>query len=169
MNYNYLNFVFTYKTAHDCIAITTGVSIAKVVVLHYTKVPNLYRLLIYTDAVKKSPFTLFQPCATKLITGSHSGEVKIFNLSDSNEEYSYACHESYLNSIKCSRDGRLLLTSCAWRSPMSVLWNVDNNRFTHKLQWDEEEYLEFPNIMQDKVLATTGEVASLQNLFAFEF
>ncbi|XP_055534033.1 protein mahjong isoform X1 [Wyeomyia smithii] len=106
----------------------------------------------------------FTPCATKLITGSHSGEVKIFNLSDSNEEFSYSCHESYLNSIKCSKDGRLLLTSCAWRSPMSVLWNIENNRFSHKLQWDEEEYLEFPNIMQDKVLATTGEVATIYDI-----
>ncbi|XP_058458144.1 protein mahjong isoform X3 [Malaya genurostris] len=106
----------------------------------------------------------FTPCATKLITGSHSGEVKIFNLSDSNEEFSYSCHESYLNSIKCSKDGRLLLTSCAWRSPMSVLWNIESNRFTHKLQWDEEEYLEFPNVKQDKVLATTGEVATIYDI-----
>ncbi|XP_039432670.1 protein mahjong isoform X2 [Culex pipiens pallens] len=106
----------------------------------------------------------FTPCATKLITGSHSGEVKIFNLSDSNEEFSYSCHESYVNSIKCSKDGRLLLTSCAWRSPMSALWNIENARFTQKLQWDEEEYMEFPNVRQDKVLATTGEVASIYDI-----
>lgn len=106
----------------------------------------------------------FTPCATKLITGSHSGEVKIFNLSDSNEEFSYSCHESFVNSIKCSKDGRLLLTSCAWRSPMSALWNIENNRFSQKLQWDEEEYMEFPNIKQDKVLATTGEVATIYDI-----
>ncbi|XP_055624237.1 protein mahjong isoform X2 [Toxorhynchites rutilus septentrionalis] len=106
----------------------------------------------------------FTPCATKLITGSHSGEVKIFNLSDSNEEYNYSCHESYVNSIKCSKDGQLLLTSCAWRSPMTALWNIENNRFSQKLQWDEEEYMEFPNIKQDKVLATTGEVATIYDI-----
>ncbi|XP_062558298.1 protein mahjong isoform X2 [Armigeres subalbatus] len=106
----------------------------------------------------------FTPCATKLITGSHSGEVKIFNLSDSNEEFSYSCHESYVNSIICSKDGRLLLTSCAWRSPMSALWNIENSRFTQKLTWDEEEYVEFPNLKQDKVLATTGEVATIYDI-----
>ncbi|XP_055598270.1 protein mahjong, partial [Uranotaenia lowii] len=103
----------------------------------------------------------FTPCATKLITGSHSGEVKIFNLSDSSEETSYSCHESYVYSIKCSKDGRLLLTSSAWRSPMSALWNIEGNRFSQKLQWDEEEYMEFPNVRQDKVLATFGEVATI--------
>ncbi|XP_065091771.1 protein mahjong isoform X3 [Ochlerotatus camptorhynchus] len=106
----------------------------------------------------------FTPCATKLITGSHSGEVKIFNLSDSNEEFSYSCHESYVNSIICSKDGQLLLTSCAWRSPMSALWNIENSRFTQKLTWEEEEYVEFPNLKQDKVLATTGETATIYDI-----
>lgn len=41
---------------------------------------------------------------------------------------------------------------------MSALWNIENSRFTQKLTWDEEEYVEFPNLKQDKVLATTGEV-----------
>lgn len=44
---------------------------------------------------------------------------------------------------------------------MSALWNIENARFTQKLQWDEEEYMEFPNVRQDKVLATTGEVSVL--------
>lgn len=86
--------------------------------------------------------------------------MKIFNLNDSNEEYSYSCHEVPVTSLKCSKDGTLLLTSGIWRSPIAVLWNIEGNRFTHKLQWDEEEYLEFANTTQDRMLATTNEVSA---------
>uniref|UniRef100_A0A2M4CQF2 Putative hiv-1 vpr-binding protein n=1 Tax=Anopheles darlingi TaxID=43151 RepID=A0A2M4CQF2_ANODA len=106
----------------------------------------------------------FTPCGNRIIVGSQAGEVKIFNLNDSNEEYSYSCHEVPVTSLKCSKDGTLLLTSGVWRSPIAVLWSIEGNRFTHKLQWDEEEYLEFANTTQDRILATTNEVASIYDL-----
>ncbi|XP_058066009.1 protein mahjong [Anopheles bellator] len=106
----------------------------------------------------------FTPCGNKIIVGSQTGEVKIFNLNDSNEEYSYSCHESSVVSTKCSKDGTLLLTSASWRYPMSALWNIEGNRFTQKLQWEEEEYFEFANTTQDRVLATTNEIATIYDI-----
>uniref|UniRef100_W4VRK8 DDB1- and CUL4-associated factor 1 n=1 Tax=Corethrella appendiculata TaxID=1370023 RepID=W4VRK8_9DIPT len=106
----------------------------------------------------------FTPCTSSIFVGSHSGEVKVFNINDSNEEYNFQCHESFINSIKCNRDGNLVLTSCAWRQPLSALWNIDNKRFTQKLSWEEEEYVEFSNLQQDKIIGTKAEVAIIYDL-----
>lgn len=106
----------------------------------------------------------FTPCASSIAVGSYNGEVKIYNINESGEEFSYHCHESYVNNVKCSRDGNLIVTSCAWRSPLSALWNIENRSFSLKLQWDNEEYLEFSNATQDWILGTKAEVATIYDL-----
>ncbi|XP_053670004.1 protein mahjong [Anopheles nili] len=106
----------------------------------------------------------FTPCGTKLIIGSQSGEVKIFNLNDTNEEHSFSCHEAAVASTKCSKDGSLLLTSALWRYPISALWTLEDNRLTQKLLWDEEDYVEFANLSSDKVLATTNEIVTIYDI-----
>lgn len=106
----------------------------------------------------------FTPCASSLVTGSYSGEVRVFNINECSEEYSYNCHESFVNNVKCNRDGNMVITSCTWRSPLSALWNIDNKQFTLKHQWDEEEYMEFSNVAQDRVLGTKEEFATIYDL-----
>lgn len=104
------------------------------------------------------------PCATSVAVGSYSGEVKIYNINETGEEFSYHCHESFVNNIKCSRDGNFIVTSCAWRSPLSAFWNIENRQFVMKLSWDEEEYMEFANIANDRILGTKSEVATIYDL-----
>lgn len=104
------------------------------------------------------------PCATSVAVGSYSGEVKVYNINETGEEFSFHCHESFVNSIKCSRDGNFIATSCAWRTPLSALWSVDNKQFVMKLSWDEEEYMEFANIANDRILGTKAEVATIYDL-----
>lgn len=104
------------------------------------------------------------PCATSVAVGSYSGDVKVYNINETGEEFSYHCHESFVNSIKCSRDGNFVVTSCAWRSPLSALWNIENRQFIMKLSWDEEEYMEFANIANDRILGTKSEVATIYDL-----
>ncbi|XP_058174383.1 protein mahjong [Anopheles ziemanni] len=106
----------------------------------------------------------FTPCGTKLFIGSQAGEVFIYNVNDPIAETSYSCHESAITSMKCSKNGRLLLTTGAWRFPMSALWDINGNQFTQKLHWEEEDYLEFANLSQDKVLATINEVATIYDI-----
>uniref|UniRef100_A0A182M2H1 DDB1- and CUL4-associated factor 1 n=1 Tax=Anopheles culicifacies TaxID=139723 RepID=A0A182M2H1_9DIPT len=106
----------------------------------------------------------FTPCGTKLIVGSQTGEVKIFNLNDSNEEHSFSCHETNVASIKCSKDGKLLLTSAIWRYPISALWSLEGNQISEKLVWDEEDYVEFANVTPDRVLATTNQIATIYDI-----
>ena len=106
----------------------------------------------------------FTPCTSSIMVGSHSGEVKVFNINDSTEEFNYQCHDSYINHIKCSRNGKMVLTTSAWRAPLSVLWSVDNKTFNSKMTFEEEEFVEFSNVVQDKVLGTKGETAVIYDI-----
>lgn len=106
----------------------------------------------------------FTPCASSIAVGAYNGEVKVFNINESGEEYSFNCHESYINNIKCKRDGTMIITSCAWRPPLSALWSIENKQFSLKLSWEEEDYMEFSNLMQDKLLGTKAEIATIYDL-----
>lgn len=106
----------------------------------------------------------FTPDTSSLMVGSHNGEVKVFNINDSTEDFNYQCSDSYINDIKCSRSGKLMLTTNAWSSPMSVLWSVENKQFINKMNFDEQEYVEFNNLGQDKVLGTKGEKATIYDI-----
>lgn len=98
------------------------------------------------------------------MVGTHSGEVKVFNINDSSEEFTQQCHESYINYIKSSRDEKMVLTTTSWRAPLSVLWSVSDKEFKKKLAFEDEEYVEFSNVIQDKVLGTKGESAIIYDL-----
>lgn len=106
----------------------------------------------------------FTPCTTSIVVGLHSGEVKVYN-NESGDEYTYPCHSSYVNNVKCSKDGTLLLTSSAWRQPLSGMWNIEKNQFSMKLVFDEEEYLEFSKVNEDKILGTNAEVNYTDSIF----
>lgn len=106
----------------------------------------------------------FLPSDQSVLVGCASGEVRVFNINDGNEDFSYQCHESYIHNIKCSRNGRLVITATSWRSPINVLWSLENKQFVSKMQFDEEEYLEFSNLCQDKVIGTKGETAIIYDI-----
>lgn len=99
-----------------------------------------------------------------LITGTHNGEIKVFHINDSNEDFSASCSDSYINNIKCARNGELFLTSCTWHAPLSVLWCIRDKQIFSKLTLEEEEYVEFSNTLQDKVLGTKNEKATIYDI-----
>lgn len=104
------------------------------------------------------------PCATSVVVGSYNGDVKVFNINESGEEFSYNYHESFISNIKCSRDGNLIATSCVWRNPLSALWSIENKQFQLKHSWQEEAYMEFANCSNDRILGTKDEVATIYDL-----
>lgn len=106
----------------------------------------------------------FTPDASSLMIGTHNGEVRVFHINDSTEDFSASCSDSYINNIKCSRNGRMVLTSSTWHTPLSVLWSVDNKQFVSKMNFDDDEYVEFSNLEQDKVLGTKGEKATVYDI-----
>lgn len=104
------------------------------------------------------------PCATSVALGAYNGEVKIYNINDSAEEFSFQCHDSAMCSLRYNRDGNLITTSSQWRQPLSALWNVENKQFVMKTSWEEEEYMEFANTSNDKILGTRAELATIFDL-----
>ncbi|XP_031622219.1 protein mahjong isoform X3 [Contarinia nasturtii] len=104
------------------------------------------------------------PCATSVAVGSYNGEVKVYNINESGEEFSFSCHDSFISNIKYSRDGNFIATSTTWRQPLSALWSIENKRFNMKLRWDDDEYMEFANITNDRILGTKGEKATIYDL-----
>ncbi|XP_032678323.1 protein mahjong isoform X1 [Odontomachus brunneus] len=105
----------------------------------------------------------FSPCTQYLFLGTHSGDIKMFNTHTGMEEATYQCHESYVYHIECNQRGNLLLTSTAWRSPMSALWDMGTGFFEMKLPLETEDYVEFGKL-QDRVIGTQGESATIYDI-----
>lgn len=112
---------------------------------------------------------LFQPCQEYLILGTYAGDVKVFNVHSGAQEYSYQCHESFLFNVECNKKGNLLLTSTAWRSPMSALWSFGQSRMfiDMNLSLDQEDYAEFSKL-QDRIIGTQAEVATVRIFFHYK-
>ncbi|XP_076233650.1 lisH and WD40 domain-containing protein mahjong [Calliopsis andreniformis] len=105
---------------------------------------------------------IFSPCQQYLMLGTYAGDVKMFNAYTGLEEATYPCHESYVYHMECNQRGNLLLTSTAWRSPMSALWSI-GTFFDMKLSLENEDYVEFGKL-QDRIIGTQGESATIYDI-----
>ncbi|XP_053986195.1 protein mahjong [Hylaeus anthracinus] len=105
---------------------------------------------------------IFSPCQQYLMLGTYAGDVKMFNAHTGMEEATYPCHESYVYHMECNQRGNLLLTSTAWRSPMSALWSI-GTFFDMKLSLENEDYIEFGKL-QDKIIGTQAESATIYDI-----
>lgn len=97
----------------------------------------------------------FKPSTASIVAGMQSGEVEVYN--EVGESFTYPCHTNCVTNVKCSRDGTLLLTSSYSRSKM---WAIKKNYFEMMVAFDEEKYLEFSKMNEDKILGTNGKVIS---------
>lgn len=64
------------------------------------------------------------PHSNSVLVGTFNGEAKFYNITEGTEEYSSLCHTSFVDNIKVNRAGNLAITSCLWRSPLSILWSL---------------------------------------------
>ncbi|XP_044751258.1 protein mahjong [Coccinella septempunctata] len=107
----------------------------------------------------------FLPGGKNLLVGDYYGEIHNFNRYSGNVISSFNAHENYIANMEPSRDGKLLLTSSiynTWGKPISALWQFEG--YQSKWTFDEEEHVEFSKVVQDKILGTKGEVASLYDV-----
>ena len=98
-----------------------------------------------------------------LLAGTYMGEVKMFDINSMQEVSTYSCHDSQVNHIQPNKSGNLLLTSSQWRTPYSCLWTM-GEFFESKIQFPDDDYVEFSNLNQDKVIGTHSEVASVWDI-----
>ncbi|XP_049883163.1 protein mahjong isoform X2 [Pectinophora gossypiella] len=104
--------------------------------------------------------TMFHPTQQQLLAATSAGDIRIFNLFSGVEENTYQVHESYIYHMQASRDGLLLLASATttWR-PLSALWNM--KEFEQLFQLDNEEYVEFSKMSEERIIGTKGETATI--------
>lgn len=95
--------------------------------------------------------------------GTQTGELKFYDRFTAAEEATYECHEVYLNNIQPNRSGDLLLTSGIFRPPFSCLWSV-RDLFEMKCAFEDEEYVEFSKSVQDKIVGTKEETATIYDV-----
>jgi HIV-1 Vpr-binding protein len=98
-----------------------------------------------------------------LLVGTYVGDVKMVDINTMQEVSTYKCHDSQVNHIIPNRNGSLILTSSQWRTPYSCLWSM-GEFFDSKIQFPDEDYVEFSNVAQDKVIGTHGEIASIWDI-----
>ncbi len=80
-------------------------------------------LLLYLLAILARIF-FSQACESYLMFGTSVGELKLYNIQTAEESVSYSCHNSPLTHVEPSKDGRLVLTSGDWDTPLSALWTM---------------------------------------------
>lgn len=103
----------------------------------------------------------FTRCSNKLLLGTYTGDVKVFNLLDSEEEFNFSAYESSVTHMSLSKDGRVLLTSSNWTNTCSNVWTMGHRELVSKWQFNDEECMEFSNQTPSWILGTHGEVATV--------
>ncbi|KAJ6646012.1 Protein mahjong [Pseudolycoriella hygida] len=117
----------------------------------------------------------FTPCSTGVVVGMVGGRVKVYNSKNGNECITHYCHENTVRYVKCSKNGTLLLTSSFHTQPGAKMWNIEQNQFLMKLHFAGDEYLEFSNLNEDKIVGTKAtvdgvlwDVRSGEQIYKFE-
>ncbi|CAH2312559.1 DDB1- and CUL4-associated factor 1 isoform X2 [Pelobates cultripes] len=98
-----------------------------------------------------------------LMLGTCTGQLKLYNVFSGQEEASYNCHNSAITHLEPSRDGSLLLTAATWSQPLSALWGM-KSIFDLKHSFNEDHYVEFSKLSQDRVIGTKEDIAHLYDL-----
>ncbi|XP_037947089.1 protein mahjong isoform X2 [Teleopsis dalmanni] len=106
----------------------------------------------------------FLPNSNLILCGTQQGDIKAYNVNDCTEVFTFDCCSDCIDVINANRRGNLILTSCSWRTSMSILWSLKNNEVMHELDFPEDTYCEFSSLAQDKVLGTMAEIAHLYDL-----
>ncbi|KAJ6646063.1 Protein mahjong [Pseudolycoriella hygida] len=104
----------------------------------------------------------FTACATGVIVGVDSGEVRVYSNKSGYTYTTQACQDGGVANVKTSKNGALLLTSASRLPPKSKIWNIiEDNQFTLKMEFFEEDYVEFSKLNEDKILATSEGTATI--------
>ncbi|CAH2000052.1 unnamed protein product [Acanthoscelides obtectus] len=100
----------------------------------------------------------FMPGGQTIVVGDYNGEIHLFNHSG-NEVGGFSAHENYIVHLDPNRTGDLMLTSSTWGKPISALWDMKSSNM--KIPFDDEEYVEFSKVNQDRIIGTRGEIATI--------
>nr|AAO24927.1 SD05932p [Drosophila melanogaster] len=106
-------------------------------------------------------FTCCDLAGKYIIVGTQQGDGRVFNMNDGVEQFFSNCHNFSVDAIKANRAGDLVITSSFWRTPTSILWSIADDEFKLKLRLPDVTYCEFSQTVQDRLLGTQNECATL--------
>lgn len=95
-----------------------------------------------------------------VIVGLFSGEVHWINSDTGADDGHTNCHGSALTNIQPSKDGNLLLTSCAYSRPLSALWRL-GEALQRVHTYREESCVRFGNTTMQRIIGTSKEKATV--------
>ncbi|XP_024118657.1 DDB1- and CUL4-associated factor 1 isoform X1 [Oryzias melastigma] len=98
-----------------------------------------------------------------LLLGNCSGHLVFYNVISGEQEAKYTCHATPITHLQPSGDGKLVLTSASWGTPLSALWSSEGV-FERKLSFSEDHYMEFSKLSQDRVIGTKDQVAHIYDI-----
>ncbi|XP_050302636.1 protein mahjong isoform X2 [Anthonomus grandis grandis] len=104
----------------------------------------------------------FFPGKNSLIVGDYNGDIHIYDSLTGAEEYTFSAHDNYIVHMEANRTGELLLTTSTWGRTISALWGLKD--YDMKLPFNDAEHIEFSKLIQDKIIGTKGEVATIYDV-----
>lgn len=99
-----------------------------------------------------------------LMLGTYNGELKFYNVQTAEEYMSSPCHMSVMTHCQPSRDGKLILSSAAWGTPLSALWKIGDGALEQMHDLSEDDYVEFSKSVQDRIIGTKVGVANIYDV-----
>jgi hypothetical protein len=87
----------------------------------------------------------YSPDHQWIAVGTSHGEVKLFNMTNYQEEGTYPCHDSEIYHVQYNDKSSMLLTSNIWRRPFSCLWKMEG-LFEKVMEFERDEYVEFSKL-----------------------
>ncbi|KAJ6646076.1 Protein mahjong, partial [Pseudolycoriella hygida] len=106
----------------------------------------------------------FTHCTTRLIVGLKCGSVKMYSTKNRRLYTTQQCHGNFVTNLKTSKDGRLLLTSNFSSRPLSRLWNIKQKQLTLTTNFNDDQYLEFGKLNEDKIIGTSRSTATIYDV-----
>lgn len=156
LNYGEANNIVTRAARREMYACTSNRADSRLAHSHF----SASRTLRLQDDESYFTHSIYHPTKQQLLAATSNGDVHVFNLFSGNEENCYSLFESYIYHMQANKDGTLLLASSSnsWR-PSSALYILGD--YEQKYQLDNEEYVEFSKINEDRIIGTLSENATI--------
>ncbi|EGT49060.1 hypothetical protein CAEBREN_31939 [Caenorhabditis brenneri] len=95
-----------------------------------------------------------------IVIGHFNGEVHWINVATGADEGHTNCHGSALTYLNQSKDGSMMLTSCAYSRPLSALWRL-GQAMERVYTYREDTAVRFGNTTMARIIGTCREKATV--------
>lgn len=110
--------------------------------------------VLFAPSSQDHPESLLSPCGAQLITGSHDGMIRTWNIGASRELRTLTGHQDAVRAVAFSRDGRYLASASDDHTAM--IWATDTGQRIHVLQGHRDRVTDVAFSPDNAYLVTTS-------------